>query len=185
MNFFALYFRVNLKQRPFWFDDFRTKYDEPYDLHITLIQPRYIEEAEESYLKFKIDKFLKENKLSEEDKELVFDSFSCEKELDGKYTCMLIAQDNNTLINFQKGLRENLKRFNKYVDEITKQYEIDFRPHITIGRNIAQNDIEEVKSYFKSGYSTRTLVNELVLPVVKNNSIKEAQNPDNQTIYRL
>ena len=185
MKFFALYFRVDLQQKPFWFDDFRSKYDESYDLHVTLIQPRYIEEAEENLLRFKVEKFLRENKLSEEDKELVFDKFVCERELDGKYTCMLINQSNNSLISFQKRLREDLKRFDKYVDNVTEQYEIDFRPHITIGRNIADKSLEEVESYFKSGYATRALVDELVLPIVENNSIEEAQNPKNLTVFKI
>lgn len=128
---------------------------------------------------------MKENKLSEEEKYLVFDNFMCEKELDGKYTCMLMAQDNNGLMNFQKQLRENLQRFNRYVDRVTEEYEINFRPHITIGRNINEKNLEEVKSYFKSGYATRALINELVLPIVKSNSIEEAQDPNNLTIYKF
>lgn len=185
MKFFALYFRLELKQRPFWFDEFRIKYDEPYDLHVTLIQPRYIEESEQGLLKFKLNKFLRENKLSDEEKYLIFDNFVCEKELDGKYTCMLMAQDNSGLINFQKQLREDLKIFNEYVDRITKEYEINFRPHITIGRNINKKNLEEAKSYFKSGYTTGALINELVLPIVKSNNIEEAQDPNNLTIYKL
>jgi len=185
MKFFALYFRLELKQKPFWLEEFRKKYDEPYDLHLTMIQPRYIEESEEDLLKFKIDKFLKENKPSEEEKYLVFDNFTCEKEMDGKYTCMLMAQDNIGLINFQKKLREDLKRFDKYVDAITEQYEINFRPHITIGRNINEKSLEEVRSYFKSGYATRAVIGELVLPVVKSNNIEEAKNSNNLTTYKL
>jgi len=44
MKIFALYIKIQLDKNSEWLSEFRKKYDEPGDLHITLIQPRYIDE---------------------------------------------------------------------------------------------------------------------------------------------
>lgn len=58
MKIFAIYPRLNLTQKPTWFDGFRLKYDEPYELHITLIQPRYIDEQMVDGLRLRVSNFL-------------------------------------------------------------------------------------------------------------------------------
>lgn len=46
MKIFALYLTVRLTKKPAWLDDFLNKYYEPVDLHITLLQSRYVNEGE-------------------------------------------------------------------------------------------------------------------------------------------
>lgn len=185
MKIFALYLRLNLINKPKWFDDFRLKYDEPFDLHVTLIQPRYIDEARVDDLKFIVSKFLSENRFSEEDRIIEFNNLVFDQELDGSYTIMLLAQKANKIFELQNGLRELLKEFNEYVKNVTIEYEENFKPHITIGRNIKSDLLLEAKSYFKPNFSVKGILADLVLPIVMNTSAEERKNPKNLTILDL
>jgi 2'-5' RNA ligase len=170
---------------PEWFDNFILKYNEPLDLHLTLIQPRYIDEQQIDDIKSKVALFLNENKLAAEDKIIEFDNFVCDKESNGKYTIMLLASNDDVLLDFQKGLREILKDNIDYVEKATVEYEENFRPHITIGTNISEDLLNEAKSYFQSEFQVTGELTDLVLPIVKDTSIEERGNKDNQIIFDL
>jgi len=185
MKIFAIYLRLNLIQRPLWFEDFRLKYDEPFDLHVTLIQPRYVNEQQVDDLKSKITQFLDEHKLISEDKVVEFNKLVYDQEQDGTYTLMLLAEKADKLSELQKGLRELLKEFAEYVDKVTIEYEENFRPHITIGRNIKTDSLRDAKLYFESSFLVKGILTDLVLPVVKDTSIEERKNPNNLTILDL
>ncbi len=182
MKIFAIYLRLNLTQKPIWFDEFRLKYDEPYELHITLIQPRYVNEQKVDDLKLKVGKFLSENKFEESDKVINFDELVYDQENDGTYTIMLLTKKAQELFNFQKGLREVLKDFTNYVTKENIEYEENFRPHITIGRNIKSEVLNEAKQYFQSGFKVEGTLTELVLPIVKDLSDEERKTPDNMMV---
>ncbi len=185
MKIFAIYLRLNLTQKPHWFDDFRNKYDEAYDLHITLIQPRYVDEAKMDELKSKVARFLDENKFILEDKKIEFNDLVCDQEQDSSYTFMLLAKNANKIYELQNGLKELLREFSKYVHKVTVEYEENFRPHITIGRNIKTDSLQETKLYFESGFSVKGILTDLVLPIVKDTSTEEIKNPNNLTIIDL
>lgn len=185
MKIFALYFRVNLVQKPEWFDNFRKKYDKDYDLHITLIQPRYIDELRLGELKQKISEFLNKNKLEIKDKIVEFNILVCDKKGSDANIFMLLVEKQNILVDFQKKLRDVLSDFESYVDDETKNYEVDFKPHITIGRDIADQDLLDVENYFESEYIIKGDIAQMVLPVVNDATIKEVTNSKNLTVYNF
>lgn len=47
MKIFAVYSGLKLSKRPEWLDDFRKKYDDPYEYHIILKQPSYIKKEQQ------------------------------------------------------------------------------------------------------------------------------------------
>ena len=185
MKIFAIYLRLNLSQKPDWFEDFRLKYDESFDLHVTLIQPRYVNEQQADDLKSKITQFLDEHRFISEEKVIEFNRLVCDQEQDGTYTFMLLAEKADKVFELQRGLRELPKEFSEYVDRATIEYEKNFRPHITIGRNINTASFQEVKSYFESKFSVEGILTDLVLPIVKNTSTEERKDPNNLTILDL
>ncbi|OGM98465.1 MAG: hypothetical protein A2915_00685 [Candidatus Yanofskybacteria bacterium RIFCSPLOWO2_01_FULL_41_34] len=183
MKIFAVYIKVSLTKKPEWFDEFLNKYFEPVDLHITLIQPRYIDENRINDLQFSIIRIIENNRLI--DKKLVFDKVVVDKGSDGKYICMLIAQENDFLVDLQKELKKVLKDYSTYVDDSTKEYEIDFKPHITIAINLDESTKEEAEKYFISDYECQGEMESLVLPIVKNTSIEERKDSNNLRIFKL
>ncbi|MDO8658697.1 MAG: 2'-5' RNA ligase family protein [Candidatus Levybacteria bacterium] len=185
MKIFALYIKVRLTQKPEWFDEFIEKYFEPVDLHITLIQPRYVDEKQIDDLESRIIKTIKNIRTKETDKKLFFDKLIIDKESDGKYVFMLKSRENNFLANFQKELRMTLGDYNLYVDVANKEYEIDFKPHITIATNLDEQTKEEAEKYFTSDYGCEGLIGELVLPIVKDTSIEERTNVNNLKFFRI
>src|SRR3989338_279157 len=185
MKIFALYIKIKLTKKPEWFDGFLNKYFEPVDLHVTLIQPRYVDEKQIYDLESRITETIKNISISEIDKKLLFDKLVIEKESDGKYVFMLNARENNFLTNFQKELILALRDHDLYVDDANKEYEINFKPHITIATNLNDYAKEEAEKYFTLDYELEGLMGELVLPIVKDTSIEERTDINNLTVFKL
>ena len=185
MKIFALYIKTKLTDKPEWFEEFLNKYFEPVDLHITLIQPRYVDEKQIDDLESRIIEIIKNISISETDKKLFFDKLVIEKESDGKYIFMLNTKENNFLTNFQKELMLTLRDYNLYVDDANRWYEIDFKPHITIEINLDEKKKEKAEKYFTSDYECDGLIGELVMPIVKDVSIEERTDVKNLRVFGL
>ncbi len=185
MKIFAIYLRINLTQKPKWFDKFRKKNEGWFELHITLIQPRYITDEQIKDLKSRVKNTLAELELEEKDKKLIFNKPVFEELPDGKYLFMWLIEKNLWLMQLQKKLRAVLENYDNYCDEITKEYEEDFRPHITVVESIDANQKKEVERSFSSDFMFEGTVKDLVLPVVKNTSKEERENANNLTIFDL
>ena len=185
MKIFALYIKIKLTKKPEWFEEFLEKYFEPVDLHITLIQPRYVDEKQIDDLEFKVSESIKRVSILENEKKLFFDKLVTDKGSDGKYILMLNSGENNFLRNLQKELVLSLKDYNFYVDNFNKEYEINFNPHITISIDLDEFAREEAEKYFILDHRFEGVIGELVLVTVKDQSIEEKTNPNNQNIFIL
>lgn len=186
MKKFATYLKVTLTKKPEWFDSFYERYSQPHEMHITLTQPRHIDETRVEDVKIEIDKVLKNNVFKDTDKHFIFDTFVYDKEPDGTYTVMLITQGSSLLNNLQKDLRENLSQFGNYVDAVMEDYETKFRPHLTVGNNIGVQDIQEVENYLnKQNSFVEGVTGELVLVAVENVNIAETKDSNNLTIFTI
>ncbi|MEK9158149.1 MAG: 2'-5' RNA ligase family protein [Patescibacteria group bacterium] len=185
MKIFALYIKIKLTEKPKWFDGFVEKYFEPVDLHITLIQPRYIKEEQISDLQARVEEVLRVFDIREDDKKISFDKLIIDKGSDSKYIFMLNTREGSFIGNFQKELKSALKDWDLFVDNVTKEYEINFKPHITIAVNLDGHMKEEAGKYFIEDYRFEGVLEELVLPLVKDQSLEERKNIDNQKIFKL
>ena len=186
MKIFAVYLRVKLNKKPHWFDEFIARYLRvSMILHVTLIQPRYISEQDISDIKLKIADVLNTEKFTGEDKKISFDKLMVDREENGKYVFMLNAKYNSHLISIQKELQLVLNSYKNYCDDVTIEYETNFKPHITVGVDVDPNLKEEAEKYFSTDYTCEGEITELVLPIVKHRSNEEADNINNLTIFNL
>ena len=182
MKIFALYTNLTLYQKPTWFDEFRVQYDEPCELHITLIQPRFIEEGDIPALKELVSAFFAKMPISAHKIDVTFGEVSVKS---GLGAIMLVAKDGGTLARLQKNLRTLLSAYRTYTDPLTQSYEENFEPHVTIGKNLSEDRYQEALRILKGDVICVGIVDEIVFPIVRQTTLEEACNPANQTRYRL
>jgi 2'-5' RNA ligase len=177
---FAIYLRFALTSQPEWFDELRKKYSSTSILHITLIQPRYVSENTIQDLKNKVAEVLNSNTFKAEDKKLFFDKTELEwDEGDDQYLVMSFIKKNKSVLKLQKNLMAALREFDEYCNEITKEYELNFRPHLTVADKIDSGSKEGVSARIPEMDSLEGNITDLVLAVVSEQTIAESENPNN------
>ena len=180
MKIFALYLRLDLTIQPDWFDRIWKKYSSTSILHITLIQTRYIDDNQIEDLKKKVTKVINETEFKPEDKRVIFDKTTVEMEDEKHSLFMWFIKRNQSIIELQRRLLDELKVYNNYCTEVTKEYEILFRPHITVADRIV--DQVEINNLISQGEKCEGVVKDLVLAIVKNRTIEESENSNNWTV---
>ena len=161
-----------------------SKYGQPYDLHITLRQPCFIDEKDEDKLKSKVDALLREGKI----KRMVtgFTRVVFEEPTTQNGGCiMLNASSSTSLSKLQKHLVLGLKEYAEYQYPERKTYEDNFMPHITIGDNLSLKLYKEAVAELPSKIDVKAEINSVVLIVVVDDSETERKNPNNITTYNL
>ncbi len=184
MKIFAIYAKVVLIKKPIWLDEFREKYDEPYEFHITLKQPCFIEEGKILDLKQKVSDFFEKLTVPNHQIAIVFEELVIDKDEEGM-TIMLKAKDASDLIKIQQDLRSWLRDYKGYVKEKYQGYEEQFVPHITVGRHIPEIEEKAALKYFENSYTCEGIVKDAVLAIVNEVTPEEAKNPLNQMVYSL
>ncbi len=172
MKIFAIYSVVKTDGKSERLKTFRKNYDELYELHVTLKQPVRINENEVNEVKQIFSRLDKPNSRID----VIFNKIRG----DGK-VLMLDAEENRTLMDLQKRISGLLKPYNSYVDGDTEQYEIDFKPHITVARNIDEQVISSVKEQLIKILPVEAFIDSLTLAIVDHISPEESLNPNNLT----
>lgn len=180
MKIFALYTTVTLTKKPDWLDDFLKKY-QPHGLHVTLIQPRFIKEEDTDEVKQKISQFFA--RYSSHPLSLVFDEVVYNKGASG--AIMICTRDAEELVKLQEDLCAILSEYSSYVDPVMEDYEKKFKPHITIGDNIPEEHYQESLKFLERGYECEGIISEVVLAIIKNQTLEEITSPANKTLYKL
>ncbi len=183
MKIFAIYLKVRFTEKPEWFDEFLRTYFEPVDLHITLIQPRVIEDECIADVELIVERVKEQIVLSEENKRLFFRHLVTEQLSDGDYICMLQCAHNDFLVNLQKELRSALSMHNSYLEPVTIGYEEQFVPHVTIADYLDEQRKQEAEKYFATPYRFEAVLEAMVLPIVENQSIESRSDPDQQRVF--
>ncbi|MFA5987818.1 MAG: 2'-5' RNA ligase family protein [Candidatus Paceibacterota bacterium] len=181
---FAIYADIKLIKKPEWLDEFRKKYDKPYEFHVTLKQPCFVEEGKTVDLKQKVSDFFTAVNVEDHKISLAFDDLVV-AEKDGVSTIMLKAHDVFVLADLQKSLCNTLAEYKNYVKPKSEDWEKNFDPHITIARNITKDQYQEATDYLKGNYVCEGIIESIILSVVKEDTPEEAKNPLNQTVYKL
>lgn len=185
MKIFALYIKIKLTEKPEWFEEFLNKYFEPVSLHITLIQPRHIQDEQVAPLLSRVSEVLKKLNIKNEDKKVLFNNLEVEGGSDSEYTFMLHSHENNFLTTIQKELEVLVRDSYPLVKESHRAYEINFRPHLTIAADLSQSQKQEAEKCFTHEYRLEGTLDELVLPIVKDQSMEERTNPGNLNTFKL
>ncbi|MDO8489887.1 MAG: 2'-5' RNA ligase family protein [bacterium] len=180
MKIFALYTTIALTKKPDWLDGFMEKY-QPRGLHVTLKQPCLIEEENIDDLKQMVAQFF--SHYGSGRLEVVFDEVVYNKDVSG--AIMVCARNADTLVRLQKDLCLSLSKYSRYVELRRKEYEVNFRPHITIGDEITEEDYVSSLSFLKNGCLCEGVIGEVVLAIVDDMSTEEAINPKNKYMFRL
>ena len=184
MKMFAILTNLKLTKKPEWLDEFREKYDKPYEFHNTLKQPRFIKEEDVPELKKRLQEFFENLHTPNHKIELIFDEIVAGKDEEGT-TIMLRAKNPVELITLQQKLRDFLVEYTNYVKPKYQSYEENFDPHITIARNISETQLKEANEYLKNDFTCEGVVEEIFLHVVNEDTPEESRNPENRTIYKL
>lgn len=179
---YAVYCIVKLTKQPEWLDNFRKKYDEAYDFHITLKQAAYIEDWQISDIRKILDGILTNFEKDKNNIELKFENLVLDEK--GGYI-YLFANSNQIIDNLQKKIRNSLKIYSRYINPKSIKYEYNFKPHITIARDLNKQRFAEAKSVMGQDYMCEGRVVEIVLSCVKEISVEEAHNPENLTNYKI
>lgn len=182
--FFAIYAKIILLEKQGWLDDFIEKYNEPYDLHITLKQPCFINEIEVNELRNKVARFFKdrvEKKIKVDFRKFILDK----PNLENSGCIMIGTSDNKKLLGLQGSIRKLLVDYSDYCDLKTKVYEENFVPHITIGNKLTAEKFEKALSELPQKLALQGTVDEIVLAIVNDESEAERKNPENLTTFRL
>lgn len=179
-GFFQISADFKLNSKPDWLDAFRAKYDLPYDYHITFKSTTHFKSEDLG----KMNAELKDIADNHDSITVIFDELFIAPTPKG-WCIMIKAKPNEELSNLQKEISE---KFSKYGDIITKEresYEKNFKPHITIGRHLTDEKLEEAKKELRDELICNTVINNLVLTTVENGTFEEWSNPENRKLYKL
>ncbi len=185
MKIFVVIADVELTQKPDWLDDFRRNYDKPYAYHITLKQPCFIEEDKIEDIKNKLNNLFLDDKFPTHSIALTFDQLNVSKDALGGICVMIDTSNGKEIADLQKKIVSTLLEFNHHYKPKYQNYEENFNPHITIGRDLTEDSYSEAAKQLEQNYACRGVINKIVLAVVDNWGPKESEDPNNQIIYNL
>jgi 2'-5' RNA ligase len=178
MKIFAVYLRINLIIKPSWFDDVRSRYSSTSILHITLVQPRLVDDIKVPDIKNIVDNVIESTKFGAVDRKLNFVNPDMVED-EGKYLLMSYIEGNESIIRLQKNLIEKLRAFNSYCSDITREYELNFRPHLSIADQIDQDSRVEVLTLVNKDIKLEGEIKDLVIAVVNEQTVTESEDPMN------
>lgn len=174
---FAVYAKVDLKDKPDWLVRFREKYDQPYEFHITLKQPCYIKEDEIPQLEAKLSNFFNSRKS----KEIPLDFKECYV----NKGCVMLKSNSARIIELQKSLVKHLSVYNKYQKPEKEEYEKNFQAHITIGRHLTPQVLRKAEVELPKEINISGRVGMVFLALVDEVSAKKVSDPANQVIFGI
>lgn len=195
MKFFAIYTTVKIINKPDWLDDFRSKfdleynpetghYDDPYEMHITLAQPRFISDNDAQMLKTKLEElFNNNNNIGNLDVD--FSDWHLDRQDETNNGCIMIkSPEYAKLSNLQQQLLEIIGNNHNYLEPKYEKYEKNFIPHLTIGRDLSRERYDSAISMLPKSVLIKAEVDNIVLAIVKDKSTAERNNPNNLNVYR-
>lgn len=185
MKIFAIYGKVNLINKPDWLDAFRKKFDKPYEYHVTLKQPCTIENNQVKIIQDNLQNLFSDNNFKA--LSLTFNRLNIPKEPDdlGEFCIMINSNDNESITYLQKSILNELSSYRNYVKAKYEAYETNFQPHITIARDLSMQNLEIAKQELPENFICTGEISEIVLVVADEATVEQANDPANQTIYKL
>ena len=173
---FTVSFEFCLTHKPEWLDDFRRKFDKPYDFHITLKSPSTFLENNLQEMQEALASLAARHKKFE----IIFDKLFESQTSKGGYL-MNEARRNDALFSFQKETREAFARFGEPISAELACFEENFRPHITIARELDLKTMVEAKKALGKDILCEAQIDEVILTIAKEDSFAEWISPENKT----
>ena len=177
MKIFAVYSKLNFIKKPYWLDAFRNKYNYPYTYHVTLKQPTYIQEDEIADVKNILSSVFSELKFPEHKIDIVFDKLVVDTPI------MIEATEKGAIGELQDKIVKALASYNNFVKPESKDWETNFKPHITITDDLDNERLEQAKHDLGKDVRCEATIEEIVLSIVQN--MTSGEDSKEKTIYKL
>lgn len=188
MKTYAVYCKVNLVDEPIWLKVFRSKYDKPYDFHVTLKQPAVIQANQLPTIKGYLAAVLESISIPEHKLRITFDKLVLDEsdDYDQKgYIFIFSSKRSEQLDNLQYEIRNKLSAFSNYLNPSSNEYEFNFNPHITIARELEASTFDEAVRELPKDYACQGEISEIILSCVDDISLEHSSDPGNLTVYKL
>jgi len=185
---YAVYCKVTLTHQPIWLDEFRLRFDKPYDFHLTLKQAATIKLEQLGEIKQRLGAVLGSTSILDHKICLTFNKLVLDKhdDYDNKgYIYLFCKETNETLDKLQKDIRTELKDFSRYLNPHSIEHESSFEPHITIARELNEAQFKLATDLLEEDYVCNGEVNEIVISCVSEINPTKASDPTNLTIFKF
>lgn len=182
MKIFAVYGKLEIENSPKWLEDFVKKYKFDYDFHITFKQPCFINAGQIDNIKKTLSDILAKTMFPNHKIEMIFNKVVPNKDKD---CVMLGAEDNLKLSRLQKKILMRLKNYQSYCEPETKEYEENFKPHLTIAMDLDKNIYQKALSDIPTNFQINGEIKKIILATVNKNSSDESKNPSNLHVFKF
>lgn len=181
MKIVSVYAHIKLLQKPGWLENFRKKYNNPFDYHVTLKQMFFVNESELADIHHRLRDLFRTRPVPGHSITLTFDTLRADKD-DG--SILIMAQANDEILRLQKMVISKLSDYTRYYSAELKQYENHFEPHLTIAFDLGDR-FDSALSDIHHDIECVGEVKKILLSCVNEISLKETTNPKNLTVFRL
>ena len=181
----AVYCRVELVAEPNWLKGFREKYDEPFEFHLTLKQSVYIDQDQLSDVKSRVCSVFKGSSVPSHVIKVTFDELVLDQhdQRDGLGWVYLFSKSGSEVLNdLQVRIRNALQAFDDYVYTESKEYEENFKPHITIARGLNNKSFDEAIRVLGEDYRCEGMIKQIILSCVEKITVDESLKKENLTV---
>ena len=171
---------VELNTKPVWLDAFRASYDKPYPYHVSLKTMTYCDPQNINNISWHVQQIA----MQYEPIEVTFSTLHVSTGSTGE--CIMInAEQNNTLSALQQTISKTLRTYGEHIAPAYERYESNFMPHITIGRSLTKEALEEAKKHILSDLTCVGTIRSLTLYIVDRSTPEEFLKEDNQIHFSL
>lgn len=182
---FNIIANFELQIKPSWLDEFRLKYDHPYQYHVTLKNTTFIQAGNEDQIQSELKEFISDWQPIE----ITFSDVI--HNLTSRGECIMINYQGNKdtkIHQYQKQIHDKFSKYGSNIKQSYQDYETTFQPHITIGRYISPENFtlawKEIESYNCKAYS-KALIDSISLTFVNAQDEKEIPETRRRIDFRL
>lgn len=169
-----------LTSAPAWLSDFRKKYDKPYSPHLTLKNSSYLQQGDASDLESILATIVKKYQSMK----IVFSEYSFATTVNG-HVIMVLADRNELLIALQKEVRESCAHFGEHTRTDFKEYETNFKPHLTIARELNDKQFAEAKDELSERIACQTTLRDVTLMVYDSLEAQKRMDAPMKKVFQL
>lgn len=178
---FSIQTEFDLSRKPAWLDDFRLKYDDPYRYHVTLKNLTIFDGRNLDSLKTDLLALAADFKPIE----VSFSELSVNTTSKGG-CIMILAEENSKLKDIQKIISNTFSKYGISASREVEKFDSYFMPHITIGRHLTPENFEIAKKELSTkDLSCSAIIDECVLTIVKEDTVKEKTDPKNKFFFKF
>jgi 2'-5' RNA ligase len=179
-NVYVVTIDFELAVAPAWLADFRKKYDKQYVPHVTLKNLSYITAEQIPELEIVLQGITKKY----EPMAITFSAYSFSTTKNG-HVIMALAEKNDELFALQKDVRESCAHFGEHTRTDFKEYETNFTPHLTIGRELTDEQFAEAKHALSEQIECRATLSTVSLIVYDSLAVQERMGVPMKKFFQL